>query len=101
MHYATGPTVVLGQWHSPYVSEHSCIYNGDGPTITNIYFRMSKSQQYQIVTDIGFSMDRDEAVRILIFKSSTSNGKAVVCLGCMSFANMSITAYRLEVFGVL
>jgi hypothetical protein len=63
MHYGTGPTVVLGQWHSPYIAAHSCIYNGDGPTITNIYFKMSKSQHYQIVTDIGFSMDWDEAVR--------------------------------------
>jgi hypothetical protein len=63
IHYTTGPAVVLGQWHSTYISEHSCIYNGDGPTITNIYFRMSKSQRFQIVTDIGFSLDLDKAVQ--------------------------------------
>jgi hypothetical protein len=63
IHYVVGPTVVLGQWHSLYIAEHSCIYSGDGLAITNVCFRTSKSRQYQVVTNIEFSKESDEAVQ--------------------------------------
>ncbi len=51
--YLDGHTVVLGQWRA--TSQCSCIYDGSGPSITNIYFRVSKSSR--IVTAVGFSPD--------------------------------------------
>jgi hypothetical protein len=60
--YVGGPTVVLGQWQNPRVFQHFSIYNMDGPGASKIYFRMSNSGQYKIVTDIGFLMDWDEVV---------------------------------------
>lgn len=55
IHYTDGQTKVLGQWHASCPWQHSCIYNGSGPAISNIYFRMSKAGNSQIVTDISFS----------------------------------------------
>jgi hypothetical protein len=60
IHYHTGPTIVLGQWHTSCVSRRSCIYDSSGPSITNIYFLMLQSGDRQIVTDISFSPDTSE-----------------------------------------
>jgi hypothetical protein len=57
IYYADGLTRVLGQWHTSYASEHSCIFNGSEPDITKVYFKMSKSGHHQIVTDVTFSRD--------------------------------------------
>jgi hypothetical protein len=53
--YADGLTSVLGQWHTSYASQHSCIFHGSGPDITEVYFRISKSGHRQIVTNVSFS----------------------------------------------
>ncbi|KAL3417177.1 hypothetical protein PVAG01_11177 [Phlyctema vagabunda] len=53
--YRDNHTVVLGQWHTSRNSRYACIYHDCGTTITNIYFRMSKSRR--VVTAIDFSRD--------------------------------------------
>jgi len=58
--YLDSHAVVLGQWHASSASQCSCIYNSSGPSITNIYFRISKSRDRQIVTSISFSPDTAE-----------------------------------------
>lgn len=55
LHYLNSHTKVLGQWHTSSPSQHACIYNNSGPAITKIFFRMSKSRDHQVVTDISFS----------------------------------------------
>jgi hypothetical protein len=64
IHYLNGHTTVLGQWHASCVSQCSCIYNCSGPSITKIYFRMLKSGDHQIVTDISFSPDTSETTPV-------------------------------------
>ncbi|KAK0119426.1 hypothetical protein ONS95_010878 [Cadophora gregata] len=51
--YHNDRTVVLGQWYTSGYSRRTRIYRDGGPTVTNIYFRISKSSQ--IVTAIDFS----------------------------------------------
>ncbi|RDL39087.1 uncharacterized protein BP5553_03427 [Venustampulla echinocandica] len=60
--YVSGTTAVLGQWHNPGVSQHSCIHDSDLLGICSVYFRMSISGKNRIVTDIGFLMNSDEAI---------------------------------------
>ncbi len=52
IHYIDGLTRVLGQWHTSHGSQHSCIYNGNEPDITKIYFEMAASDNCQIVTNV-------------------------------------------------
>ena len=58
--YLDNHTVVLGQWHTSYISQFSCIYNSSDPSSTKIYFKMLKSRDRQIVTAISFSLDTVE-----------------------------------------
>jgi hypothetical protein len=62
LHYFDGHTAVLGQWQISSVSCCSCIYNNSGPSISDIYFRLSKSGDHQIVTNISFLLAISEAI---------------------------------------
>ncbi|KAH6692790.1 hypothetical protein BKA61DRAFT_281285 [Leptodontidium sp. MPI-SDFR-AT-0119] len=55
IHYIGGGTSVLGQWHTSCASQSSCIYDGNGPAITHIYFEMSRCRDRQIVTAVNFA----------------------------------------------
>jgi hypothetical protein len=66
IHYISGLTVVLGQWQTAGSLQYSCIYKSDNkadPTsITNIYFRITRSGSHTIVTDVNFSEDHSGVV---------------------------------------
>jgi hypothetical protein len=58
IHYTSGLTVVLGQWRTAGGLQYSCIYKSNGETdLTNIYFRLTRTERYTIVTDVSFSED--------------------------------------------
>ncbi len=61
IHYLSGLTVVLGQWRTAGGLQYSCIYKSDNKTdptsITNIYFRITRSGRHTIVTDVSFLED--------------------------------------------
>jgi hypothetical protein len=66
IHYISGLIVVLGQWRTAGGLQYSCIYKSDNKTnptsITNIYFRITRSGRHTIVTDVSFSEDHIRAV---------------------------------------
>ena len=55
IHYVNSLILVLGQWHASCISHYHCIYDNNGPSITNIYFKLLEVGPHQIVTDISFS----------------------------------------------
>lgn len=61
IHYISGLTIVLGQWRTAGSLQYSCIYKSDNRTsptsITNIYFRITRSGRHTIVTDVSFLED--------------------------------------------
>ncbi|KAH9208844.1 hypothetical protein DL95DRAFT_32875 [Leptodontidium sp. 2 PMI_412] len=61
IHYLSGRTSVLGQWHASCAPQSSCIYDSHGPAITNIYFEMSRCKDRQIVTAVSFAPSTAEA----------------------------------------
>ncbi|KAH8598585.1 hypothetical protein B0O99DRAFT_615449 [Bisporella sp. PMI_857] len=54
MHYVNGRALVLGQWRAFCASSYYCIYSKNRPRITDIFFKLSKTDQHQIVTEISF-----------------------------------------------
>lgn len=62
MRYNSGLTLVLGQWHVPSVSQHSCIYDSPTEYTANICFRLTALKRHKIVTSIMFSEDSGESV---------------------------------------
>jgi len=62
IYYFDGYTAILGQWQIASVSCYSCIYNNSRPSITDIYFRVSKSGDYITVTNIGFLLNISKAI---------------------------------------
>ena len=60
IHYFYAPPVVLGQWHTSYLSQHTSIYNGNTDNAYTIYFKTSKSGHHQVVTDVSFSADKSD-----------------------------------------
>ena len=61
LHYHKKPPAVLGQWHPVDLSEHVCIYDNEMFGPANIYFKTAPRDVDEIVVDIGFSIDKDEA----------------------------------------
>jgi hypothetical protein len=58
IHYISGLTVVLRQWRTVGGLQYSCIYKSDGETdLTNIYFRLTRTEHYTIVTNVSFLED--------------------------------------------
>jgi hypothetical protein len=55
IHYLSGRTSVLGQWHVSCASQRSCIYDSDCPVVSNIYFEMSRYRDRHIVTGVSFT----------------------------------------------
>jgi hypothetical protein len=63
IYYISSLTVVLGQWRTAGGLQYSCIYKSDGKTdLTNIYFRLTRTEHYTIVTDVSFSEDYSRVV---------------------------------------
>jgi hypothetical protein len=60
IHYLDGSTTTLGQWNGCHVSQHSCIYHSNQSSITNLCFGMAKFQNHSIVTDIRYSIGKNE-----------------------------------------
>jgi hypothetical protein len=59
--YLKALPLVLGQWHTSLLSQQTCIYDSNRPsTPSEIYFKISKSGDHQVVTDISFSVDRSK-----------------------------------------
>lgn len=85
LHYNTGSSMVLGQWHSSSVSKHSYIYNSEKMDFINIYFKMSGKRPYQIVEDIGFSINPEiwsqyPDVQIFDFETVTASKVLHECM---------------------
>jgi hypothetical protein len=66
IYYTSGLTVVLRQWRAAGGLQYSCIYKSDNRTsptsITNIYFRITRSGRYTIVTNVSFLEDYSRVV---------------------------------------
>ncbi|KAK0111101.1 hypothetical protein ONS95_001479 [Cadophora gregata] len=57
LYYIQAPTVVLGQWYTTGASQYASIFNGNGPNIKGIRFKLSTSGEDRAVTDISFGTD--------------------------------------------
>jgi hypothetical protein len=66
--YTNGLIIVLGQWQTAGVAQHSSIYKSDNKSDTtsapNIYFRMTRCERHNIVTDVSFSEDHSGAITL-------------------------------------
>jgi hypothetical protein len=71
IHYLDSHTAVLRQWQISPVLCCSCIYDNSGLSITNIYFRVSKSGDYQIVINISFLLNISKAVLTCKYRAFT------------------------------
>jgi hypothetical protein len=75
IHYLRAPPVVLGQWHTSYPSQHTSIYNGNGRNACRIYFKILKSDDHQVVTDVSFSADKSDDHNCRCFSSEKVRSK--------------------------
>ena len=68
IYYLNGLVVVLGQWRTAGVAQHSYIYNSDDKnntnSVPNICFRMTRYRSYNIVTDVSFLEDHSKAMEL-------------------------------------
>jgi hypothetical protein len=71
IYYLDGHSAVLGQWQSSPFSRCSCIYNSSRPSITKIYFKLSKFQSHQVVADVSFSPDTNETTSACEYRGFT------------------------------
>jgi hypothetical protein len=63
IYYISGFTVVLRQWQTVGGLQYSCIYKSDSETdLTNIYFRLTRTERYTIVTNVSFLEDYSKVV---------------------------------------
>jgi hypothetical protein len=86
--YLEALPVVLGQWHTSLPLQKTCIYNSNGPNIiSEIYFRTSKSRDYQVVTNISFLVDKSKDCDYQAFTIE----KVMTGLAIVSFANKTIS----------
>ena len=86
--YLKALPVVLGQWHTSLPSQQTCIYDSNRlSTVSEIYFRISKCGEHQVVTDISFSVDKSKDCGYQAFSTEKVRSE----LADVSFANRTIS----------